>query len=67
MKLSNDERDALDVPIEQRELPLCRTCGLVTYPSAWCQCDPRLQMEACLIAESREHGVILRVDEEDCC
>lgn len=67
MKLSGDERDALDAPIEQRELPLCRTCGHVTFPFAWCECDPRVQIEARLIAESQDHGVILRVDEEDCC
>lgn len=64
--LTGEEYEALtEPPIMVHQTPLCPTCGHVTFPSAWCECDPRRQMENHLIAESEECGVILMHEDDE--
>lgn len=65
-KLTGEEYEALtEPPLYAHTSPICRTCGHVTYPASWCECDPRRQIEDQLIAESEEHGVLLRPHDDD--
>lgn len=65
-KLTDEEFHALhEPPLYERDTPICRKCGGITYPSAWCQCDPRDQVTAHLVAEAADCGVLLRPDDDE--
>lgn len=41
---SQEETDALLKPPITVDEPICRSCGLITYPAAWCPCPPSEQL-----------------------
>lgn len=59
MRLSDEEKEELTRGLLSYYEPICEACGQATYPAAWCNCDPRLQ----LAKYQHEDAVILMQEE----